>query len=283
VTTSTARPGGPSLLSELHKLPAFARRDLLLKLSYRTAFLTDAVSLVMQSLIFYFVGKLVDPSKIPLENGGRNPYVAYVAVGIALAAFMALALSRVTTVIEREHLIGTLESLLVTPTGYATLQLGSVSFDLLYVPIRTALFLTLVSLLYGVTISLAGLPAALLTLLVFIPFVWGLGIICAAVVLTFRRGAGLVAFFATLLSFGSGAYFPLALFPDWIETVVRWNPVAVAMRDLRAALLDGASIIDVAPGLLIVAVSAVVTLSVGVLAFRAAVARERRNGTIGLY
>ena len=41
------------------------------------------------------------------------------------------------------------------------------------------------------------------------------------------------------------------------------------------ALLDGASIIDVAPGLLIVAVSAVVTLSVGVLAFRAAVARER--------
>lgn len=272
-----------SFVGELYKLPAFARRDLLLKLSYRTSFLTDAFSLLMQSLIFYFVGKLVDQSKIPVEGGGPNAYVAYVAVGIALAAFIGLALSRVTTVIEREHLIGTLESLLVTPTGYATLQIGSAAFDLLYVPLRTTLFLTLVSVLYGVTFSLAGLPAALLTLLVFIPFVWGLGIICAAAVLTFRRGAGLVAFFSTLLSFGSGAYFPLTLFPDWIAEILRWNPVAVAMRDMRAALLGGAGVADVAAGLLIVAGSAVVTLSVGVVAFRKAVARERRNGTIGLY
>ena len=280
-------PGGRSqpaaVLAELRKLPAFARRDLLVQLSYRTAFLGDAFGLVMQSLVFFFVGKLVDPSKIPASGGGHNPYIAFVSVGIALSAFMSLALGRVTTAIEREHLIGTLDSLLVTPTSYPTLQLGSVAYDLIYVPIRTAAFLGLVTVLYGVQLQLGGAPAALLVLLTFIPFVWGLGVVCAAAVLTFRRGSGLVAVFSTLLSLGSGAFFPLGLFPHWLERLLRWNPVAVAMRDGRSALLQGASVTDIAFGLVVIAGSAVLTLTVGVLAFRAAVARERRNGTIGLY
>lgn len=271
------------VVGELRKLPAFARRDLLVQLSYRTAFLGDAFGLLTQSLIFFFVGKLVDPARIPLSGGGPNPYIAYVSIGIALSAFMALALGRVTTAIEREHLIGTLDSLLVTPTGYPTLQIGSVAYDLVYVPVRTALFLGLVTVLYGVRLHLGGAPAALLVLVLFIPFVWGLGVVCAAAVLTFRRGSGLVAVFSTLLSLGSGAFFPLALFPHPVAVLLRWNPVAVAMRDMRSALLEGASVPQVAPGLAVLVGSAVVTLTVGIVAFRAAVARERRNGTIGLY
>lgn len=268
---------------ELRKLPAFARRDLRIQLSYRTAFLTDGFGLLMQSLIFYFVGKLVDPTKVPDVGGSANPYIAFVTVGIALSAFIALALGRVTTAIQREHLIGTLESVLTTPTAYPTLQLGSVAYDLVYVPLRTAVFLGIVTALYDVDLVYSGAPAALLTLLVFIPFVWGLGVVSAAAVLTFRRGAGLVVVFGSLLSFGSGAFFPLTLFPAWAADLLRWNPVAVAMKDIRQALLQGASLADVAPGLLIIAGSATLTLGLGVIAFRAAVSRERRKGTMGVY
>jgi ABC-2 type transport system permease protein len=267
---------------ELRKVPAFARRDLLVQLSYRGAFVADAFGLLLQVTIFYFVGKMVDPSKVPGVSG-PNAYVAFVSIGIALAAFMALALGKVTMAIQREHLIGTLESLLVTPTRYTTLQLGSVAWDMVYVPLRTCIFLALVAVLYDIDFTWSGLPAALLVLLTFIPFVWGLGVVSAAAVLTFRRGAGLVAVFASLLSLGSGAYFPLDLFPGWIEAVVRHNPVAIAMSDARAAMLDGASVADVAPGAGIVLLWACFTLTVGLAAFRAAVARERRAGTIGLY
>ena len=280
----TSRPAWAAVAGELRKLPAFARRDLQIKLSYRTAFLGDAVSLLMASVLFYFIGKLVDPDLIPPVAGDQeNPYIAFVAVGIALSAFLALALGRLVTAVEREHLIGTLESLLVTPTTFSTLQLGSVAYDIVYVPLRTGLFLFLVSILYGVDLTLSGVPAALLLLLVFIPFVWGIGVMLGAFVLTFRRGAGLTGFVATVLSFLSGAYFPVDLLPSWLGPLVAINPVAIAMRDLRRALLQGATVGDVAGSAGIIALSAAATLAVGLLLFRSAVARERRKGTIGMY
>ena len=278
------RPSFVRAVGEVRKLPAFARRDLMIKLSYRTALLGDAASLLLQSVLFYFVGKLVDPAAVPDVAGDQeNPYIAFVAVGIALAAFMGLALGRLVNAVEREHLIGTLESLLVTPTAFSTLQLGSVAYDLVYVPVRTAVFLGLVAALYGVDLTYSGLPAALLVLLVFIPFVWGIGVVLGAVVLTFRRGANLTGFVATGLSLLSGAYFPVDLLPSWTQPLVAVNPMALAMRDMRAALLQGAGIGEVISTVLVVGVAAAVTLTVGLLLFRAAVARERRQGTLGMY
>ena len=282
MTDRSRQPWIAAASEELRKIPAFARRDLMVQLSYRGAFVADAFGLLLQATIFYFVGKMVDPSKVPVGEG-PNAYAAFVSIGIALAAFMSLALGRVTTAIQREHLIGTLESLLVTPTRYTTLQLGSVAWDLIYVPLRTCIFLALVTVLYDIDFTWSGLPAALLILMTFIPFVWGLGVVSAGAVLTFRRGAGLVAVFGALLSLGSGAYFPLELFPDWLETFVWWNPVAVAMRNARAGMLEGAGLTEVLPGAAVILGSAAITLTVGLFTFRAAVARERHAGTIGLY
>ena len=276
--------GWGAVMGELRKLPAFARRDLKIKLSFRTAFLGDAVSLFMQSVLFYFIGKLVDPARIPPVAGDQdNPYIAFVAVGIALAAFLALALGRLVSAVEREHLIGTLESLLVTPTTFSTLQLGSVAYDIVYVPVRTAVFLGLVSVLYGVDLTLSGLPAALLLLLVFIPFVWGIGVMLGAFVLTYRRGAGLTGFVATVLSLLSGAYFPVEILPSWLQPLAAVNPVTLAMTDLRRALLQGASVGDVLATVGVLVVSAAATLALGLHLFRRAVARERRKGTLGMY
>ena len=59
------------LLGEAIKLPAFARRDMIVAWSYRFAFFSDAFSLVLQAFLFYFVGLLVDDSKLP-EYGGSQ-------------------------------------------------------------------------------------------------------------------------------------------------------------------------------------------------------------------
>ena len=58
-------------------------------------------------------------------------------------------------------MMGTLEALVVTPTTLTTLQLGSVAYDLVYIPIRIALFLAFASVAFDVHIVLSGLgPAA---------------------------------------------------------------------------------------------------------------------------
>lgn len=267
---------------ELGKLSAFLRRDALVSWSYRLAFFADWANVVVQVALFYFTSRLVDQSRIP-AYGGVSSYIDFVAVGIAFSTLLQVSLTRVVTAIRNEQWGGTLESLLVTPTSPATLQMGAVVYDLVYVPIRTGVFLGLMVLVFGVDLHASGIGPAAAILLAFIPFSWGLGLISAAGVLTMRRGAGAAGIAGMAMTLLSGAYFPLEVFPSWMETIARYNPLTLALDGARDALLGGAGW-SVVPGpVLVLLPLAAVTLVAGTFAFRAAVDRERRKGTLFLY
>jgi ABC-2 type transport system permease protein len=268
---------------ELAKLPAFARRDMLVAWSYRATFISDVLSLFLQAFLFYFVGLLVDEGRLPEFGGSPVTYMEYVTVGIALAAFLQIGLGRVAAALRQEQMIGTLESLLATPTSPATIQLGSVLYDLIYVPVRTGLFLVLIAVGFGLDFNLAGVPPAALVILFFVPFVWGLGLVTAAATLTFRGGSAGVGFGLTIMTLGSGAFFPLALLPGWMESLASINPMAIAIEGMRDPLLGVVDWNETLYGLAVLVPFSVVSLAVGIYAFRAALRRERRRGTIGHY
>jgi ABC-type polysaccharide/polyol phosphate export permease len=268
---------------ELAKLPAFARRDMLVAWSYRAAFISDVLSLFLQALLFYFVGLLVDEGRLPEFGGSPVTYMEYVTVGIALAAFLQIGLGRVAAALRQEQMIGTLESLLATPTSPATIQLGSVLYDLIYVPLRTGLFLVLIAVGFGLDFNLAGVAPAALVILFFVPFVWGLGLVTAAATLTFRGGSAGVGFGLTIMTLGSGAFFPLELLPAWMENLASFNPMAIAIDGMRDPLLGVVDWNETLYGLAVLVPFSAVSLAVGIYAFRAALRRERRRGTVGHY
>jgi ABC-2 type transport system permease protein len=280
---ATTMRGLPVFVDEARKTLAFVRRDFLIAWSYRVAFLSDWLNLLLQITLFYFVGRIVDPAEMPSYGAGTVTYVEFVAVGIALTSFLQIGLSRVVTVMRTEQLTGTLESLLLTPTAPTTVQLGSVMYDLLYVPIRTFIFLVLTVVVLGARFDPSGVLPTAVILLVFIPFVWGLGMISAAGVIVFRRGLGAVGFLTVILTATSSTYFPIDVFPGWLQTLAVLNPVTAALTGAREALLGRAGWADVLPALAILLPAAVVAITVGIVAFRAALVRERRKGTLGLY
>jgi ABC-2 type transport system permease protein len=120
-------------------------------------------------------------------------------------------------------------------------------------------------------------------LLGFLPFTWGLGLISAAVVVTFRRGGGATGIVVTLLGLISGAVFPIALLPGFLRTIAEWNPFAIAIDGVREALIGGTGWEAAASDLVRLVPLSVAGLAVGVFCFRLAVARERRRGTLGQY
>jgi ABC-2 type transport system permease protein len=278
----TIPPSRPArFFGEVRKLPAFLRRDLLVAWSYRASFVTDWVGLIVQAFLFSFIAKLIDPDTMPTYGGTQATYIEFVAIGISLSVFVQIGLTSVSAGLRQEQLIGTLESLLMTPTATTTIQLGAVMYQLVYVPIRTAAFLFLIALTAGADFHASGLVPAAIILIGFIPFIWGLGVASAAAVLTFRRGAGAFAFGAGLLTIASGAYFPLDLLPHWIETLAKLNPMAIAINGMREALIGGS--VTVGSRLVVLVPASAVALGFGVFAFRRAVRREVRRGTLGLY
>ena len=273
----------PAVFAEMSKLGAFLRRDVMIRLSYRTALLTDWLNLFSQALVFSFVSKLINPAALPESNGDQTSYIAFVTVGIAVSGFMAVGLARLVAAVRAEQLMGTLESVMVTPTTASVILLGSVVYDLLYVPLRTVIFLAIVSIWFGVSFDKSGYVPALLILMAFIPFVWGIGSIASACVLTFRRGSGVLGLGTFLLTFTSGAYFPLSLFPSWVETAAKLNPIAVTINGMRDQLIGGAGWSEALDTLAKLIPMSAISLVLGLLAFRWAMQRERRLGTLGLY
>jgi len=272
-----------SFRAELGKVLAFAERDAITAWSYRASFLTDLVSLGAHVLVFYFVGRLINASQLPSYNGHSSSYLQWACIGIALGMFIHFALERVSSAVRSEQLMGTFESVLVTPTRTATFQAGSVTFDMLYLPLRTAVFLGGVALAFGLHFEASGIVPAMILLIAFIPFVWGLGLLCAATVVTFRRGAGAVGFASMLIGFLSGVYFPIALLPHWLGVAAEKNPVALTIDGMRSALIGGEGFGSIGTALLVTIPAAAISIAIGAACFRLALRREQRLGTVGLY
>jgi ABC-2 type transport system permease protein len=274
-----------ALWEEVRKLPAFFRRDLLVTWSYKLQFFTDWINLIGQVVVFYFVSDLVNPNAVPSFGGQQASYLQFVTIGIAVTSFLQVSLARVTAAIRNEQLQGTLETLLLTPTAPATFQLGSAMYEIAYVPIRVVLFLGFAAVVFGVHYTVAGLPEAVAVLMVFVPFVWGLGVISAAATLTYRRGTSFVGAGASALTITSGAYFPTSAFASFpiLAALAKLNPITLALNAIRDALLGGAGWGPTLKAIAILLPVAGITLAAGVWAFRAALRREQRRGTLGLY
>lgn len=275
--------GRAPLREELRKLPAFFRRDLLIMWSYRLAFFADWIGLFSQVILFYLVGRLVNPLALPSFGGQRATYIAFVAVGIALSSFIQLTLGRLSNAIREAQLAGTLESMLVTPTAAVTWQLGSMVYDLAYVPLRTLVFLVLVSVLFGVDFFGSGLLPTVVLLLGFIPFGWGLGMISAGSTLTFRRGGGAVSTLVFFLVVGSTSYFPVGVWPAWARPLVELNPLTTTLDGMRSTLLGGTGWAHIGSTLVAIIPLSVASMLAGMWVFSLALKRERRRGTLGLY
>jgi ABC-type polysaccharide/polyol phosphate export permease len=272
-----------AIREEGQKVFAFLRRDFLTAFSYRLPFVTDWLSLLLQILIFAYIGKLIPPSSLPTYNGLPVDYLEFVAVGVTISSFIAVGLSRLSTALRQEQVQGTLEVLLLTPTAWGTIQLGSAFYDILYVPVRTVIFLGLTTLVFGAHYETTGVIPALVVLIAFIPCVWGLGVVSASATLTFRRGSGGIGILVSLATLGSGTFVPMSVLPGAAQSLAAYNPIAIAVGAMRDALLGGATFADVLPAIARLVPMSTAAMILGALAFRWALARERRHGTLGLY
>ena len=102
-------------------------------------------------------------------------------------------------------------------------------------------------------------------------------------VMTFRRGNSAVGLAGMFIALASGAYFPLTLLPEWLQSVDAGDADGdrPGADPRRAHRWHGMERIGAAAAVLIA--WAVCSLAIGLVAFRRAVKRERRLGTLGLY
>jgi len=110
-----------------------------------------------------------------------------------------------------------------------------------------------------------------------------LGIAVATMQITLQKGSAVLWLFSSGFWFLSGAMFPSESLPRPLELVAHLVPITYAIEGMRMALLQGRSIVAMAPTLAVLAAFGVVLLPVALGGLSLSLRRARRNGTLSFY
>lgn len=260
---------------------AFIRRDFITAVSYRLPFVLDLFASVVQLLMFFFLGQIVDQADLSDGVGLASGYFPFVVVGLVMTRIVDTALRSFSSKMRTEQTIGTFEALIATPASLSVLVLGSAAYNLLYGMVSGVVMLAL-GVGFGVRfdVSLASMIGGLLGLLASLAFFAAIGVAVAAFIVVYKQGQAVLGMATSVLGLLGGAYFPVSVFPGPLRAIALVNPLKWSLDVLRAALLDGVVLWS---SLAALSVAAAVLLPLALRLLRAAVDRARRDGTLAQY
>lgn len=263
-------------------LAAFLRRDLRDALTYKLSFVTSVTSIFLSSATFYFVARLV-PRDAPSLAPFGGDYFSFAVVGIAFSSLLGVFQEGLASVVRSAQLAGTLEALLVTPAPLPAVLFGSSLYALLFQVFRTALHLGVALAFFGLSLGRVNVPGVLavgaLTVLCFL----SVGILSASFILVYKLGNPFGWVLGSVSGLLGGVVFPVALLPPWIRWASSLLPVTYALDGMRKSLLASAGFAEVLPDVAALAAFAAVLLPLSLAAFRLAVRKAKRDGTLSHY
>jgi len=263
-------------------LAAFLRRDLREALTYKFSFVASLAGIFLSSATFYFVAKLV-PAGTPSLGPFGGDYFSFAVVGVAFAGLLGMFQEGLAAVVRSAQLSGTLEALLVTPVPVPMVLFGSSLYSLLFQVFRTALHLAVALAFFGLALGrVSGAGVALVGLLTIICFL-SVGVLSASFVLVYKTGNPFSWILGTVSGLLGGVVFPVALLPPWIRWVSSLLPVTYALDGMRKSLLASAAFAEVLPDIAALAAFDAVLVPLSLVAFRLAVRKAKRDGTLSHY
>jgi ABC-2 type transport system permease protein len=211
-------------------------------MSYRALFYWLTPMIYIPSLVVAPIFQILLMAYIGRSAGLASDEFYVVGNAIQYAAIPCLF--AMMQLVGGEKFQNTLGAILVSPAPRLPLFFGRAVPVVLNGAFVSAFSLAMGSLILGVEIPAASVPALALVILVAAFSCTGLGLINAALALRIRESAVLSnVFFGFLLIF-TGANIPLSDLPDWMRSVSELIPFTHAI-DAARQLVDGASMSSV--------------------------------------
>ncbi|MFG1677277.1 ABC transporter permease [Micromonospora sp. NPDC049282] len=208
--------------------------------------------------------------------GHFTDYFDFVAVGLTFMLVVQAATSQVTTRIAQEQRDGTLEMLIAQPAPRWVLAVGLAAHPFALALLRAAIYLAVLSLLFGLDVRRASWVGTALVLAAAVGVMLAVGIGLMAFTVAFGRGELVARLTMVMIAFVSGTYFPVATLsavPPWLTAGL---PTRVALDGFRDALAGQPWATD----LVVLLGYAVILLPISVWLFGGALRRACRRGTL---
>jgi ABC-2 type transport system permease protein len=211
---------------------------------------------------------------------GTDNIRGFIVIGTTAWMWLNITLWSVGTSLRTDQLRGVLESNWLTPTPRFALLLGTAASQALLSLVFLAISFVEFRVLLDVPFEVNAV-GALAVLAASIPWIYGLAIAFAALVLRFKEANAMVYFVRGVFMVFAGISFPLSVLPGWMRGVAAGLPLTHTIDSARAALLAGAGPGDLRTSLGFLLWSGAALFAAGYICFQAVDRIVRRQGSVG--
>jgi ABC-2 type transport system permease protein len=254
---------------------ALFHRDLLMETRYRWLLAFDLFEVVLLLLSYVFLARVFGDR----QPDGFAP-LSFLLTGIAVSGSVTTAITCLAIGVRAQQQSSTLKALLVLPISPRRLTMLSAIYPIARAGLQLAVLL-LVGAALGLPLGRTNVPALLVAFVLSVGSVLGFGLLSAAFAVVFKRGDPVLWTFHTAAWLLSGVLYPTSVLPPVFARLAELLPTTHALRMIRAVILEGATLGDVAVPAAVLAAFSVIGIPLGLWVFDRAVAYSKRVGTLG--
>jgi ABC-2 type transport system permease protein len=272
------------MTSVLRLMGAFVLRDFRVATSYKFNFLFQLTYGFFIVSAFYFIAKMADndTSRQILARYNAS-YFSYILVGIASAGLMATSLNGFAEQMRNGMTEGSLEMTFACPVRPSWIVVLPCLWSYVFESLKAGLVLVVGATIFGADLHRANLLSGVAMLLLSVTSYAVFGVLGAALTLVLKRADIVYTVFSAATALLGGAFFPIDLFPGWLRAISGILPMTYAYEGLRLSLLGGAGPYEIRSQLAILAVFSVICLPLAFLVASAAIAKAKRDGSLGVF
>jgi len=235
---------------------------------------------VVNTLAVTFIAQQLSDEGV-VRGDEANDLLLFLLIGTLVWAYLSAILEDISLVVTWERWEGTIEHTLMAPVPRVAHLLGTAVFGVMHAIVRTTAVALIALPFFEVDLAQADWPTAVVVMLVGSFSLIGLGILAGVLPLIYpERGEQLSFMVQASVLLVSGVYYSVDVLPGWLQAFSWLSPATYLLEGVRAAIIDGAGVTDVAGDLLALVLFAVVLIPLSIVVFGMAERWAKRTGRL---
>lgn len=250
--------------------------------SYKLAFSMRFFTMAFNLLYLVLFGAMFASSPIALAPYGGD-FISYLLIGSIGWGFLWMIMHVTATSLRQEMMMGTLESILLTPTKLYTMILGYSLYGLFFGLLSMGMLLIIGFGLLGESVFAT---ATIWTLVIFIlsaTMMIGVGMIFSGLTIWQKNVGQTAPLLQNITMFFCGVYFPITVLPEVLQPVSRFIPFYYSIEGMRQSLLPNVSTGTLLEYVLILLGFTVGLLALGYYTMHRGLIKAKRDGSLAFY
>jgi ABC-2 type transport system permease protein len=251
--------------------------------TYKFAYSTTIINMIFTVVYLILFGTMFKSADIPSLAPYGGDFIAFALVGSMGWSLLWNVTNSVSFSLRNEMLMGTLESILITPTNVYTIMLSYIIFGSIF-GLLSMLILFLLGF-YGFGVIVFS-TANIYTIIIFgisIIMMAGLGMIFGGLTLKYKNIGQTIPLIQGIAMFFCSVYFPISILPESLQSFAKVIPFYYSIEGMRVSLTADGLTSELLYYITILTALAIIFTILGFILLQRGLNKAKKDGSLSFY